>query len=196
MDYGGNQFRREGPPTRSRSTWWSRRSETARYLIVGGAAALGAAVLMTYFAWPYIKGAIGGNGHQPHYTYGDAPRMLDPFGLLRGGEDDYDEGPTRHRRPRRGGDYGEAPGRDLLPRGEGDYAEAPGQRLRPPPGAGYMGRYGGAGNADGSPRDHQGRPYRRWRDCDGPPGRNQRCGPWQTGPAPEDGDLPEKGRRP
>lgn len=183
MDYGSNQFRREGPPTRSRSTWWSRRSETTRYLIVGGAAALGAAALMTYFAWPYIKGAIGRNGHQPRHTYGDAPRMLDPFGLLRGGEDDYDEGPARRGRPRGGGDYGEAPRRHPLPRGEGDYAEAPGQRLRLPPGGDFRGGYGGASSADDSRRDRQGRPYPRWKECDGPPGR-QRCGPWQTGPTP------------
>jgi hypothetical protein len=51
-----------------------------------------------------------------------------------------------------------------------------------------------ADNVDGFARRQHG-PYRRWRDCT--PDRRQ-CGPWQTGPAPEedndDDDLPSERR--
>jgi hypothetical protein len=176
VDFGSNQFRREGPPTRPGGTWWSRRSDTTRLAIVGGAVAL-----VVWFVSPYLKGAIARNGHQPgHHTSGDAPQMFDPFGLLRGGEDD-DDASRRRRGPRGEGDYAEGPRRDPLYRG-GDYAEPLGRRLRLPPAANYGAGYGGAGNADGFARDRQGRPY-RWRECTGSR-QHPHCGPWHDGPAP------------
>jgi hypothetical protein len=48
----GNPYRSGGTWWSRRRAWWSRRNDTTRYLIVGCAAAL-----VTWFAWPYIKGA-------------------------------------------------------------------------------------------------------------------------------------------
>jgi hypothetical protein len=73
----------------------------------------------------------------------------------------------------------------LLSRRSADYAEAPAQRL-PSRGEGdYRAGYPVAGNADGVHRDQRGQPHGRWRKCFGPP-KHPRCGPWHTGPIPEE----------
>jgi hypothetical protein len=155
----GNQYRSGGSWWSRRRAWWSRRSDTTRFLIVAGTVAL-----VTWLAWPYIKGAIGRNGHQQRHTYGDAPRTVDRYGLLPRGDDGYAEGSRRGWRPR----------------GEGDYAEPLGGLLRFLPGSGHAGNR----NADGLPRDQQRRPY-QWRECTGSR-QHPHCGPWHDGPAPGD----------
>jgi hypothetical protein len=167
----GNQYRSGGSWWSRRRAWWSRRSNGTRYLIVGGAAAL-----VIWFAWPYIKAAR--NGHQQRQTYGSTQRIADPYGRLPRGEYGNDEG--RRWWPRREGDYAERSGRDPLSRGEADGADPLGRLLRLLPGAGPARN----GNADGLPRDRQGRPY-QWRECTGSQ-RHPHCGPWHDGPAPGD----------
>jgi hypothetical protein len=168
----GNQYRSGGTWWSRWRAWWSRRSGATRFLIVGSAAAL-----VTFFAWPYIKGAASRNGHQQRQTYGSTQRIADPYGRLPRGEYGGDEG--RHWWPGREGDR-ERSGRDPRSRGEGDHAEPLGGLLRLLPGAGHAGN----GNADGLPRDRQRRPY-QWRECTGSR-QHPHCGPWHDGPAPGD----------
>jgi len=157
--------------------YWRRLSSNQRLLIVGGAA-----VLAVWLGWPSIKSTIGSVGHQLSRGLIDVARRLDPSGSPPRYGDDL--GPRRRRQSREEDDYSEAPGEDLLYRGEGDYAEPPGRILRLPPGAGYGASLGRTSNADGFPRDRQGRPH-RWRYCLDRPGHPQQCGSWQTGPAQE-----------
>lgn len=159
---------RSAPITRSNDAW--RRSD-----IIGMLLACLAGGLLGYFAGSWSRGERGGIDR--HFPGDDrvVPRMLDPLGMLPREEGDYDEAPRRRRRlPLEA---------EQLPRGEGDYEEAPRLPLRPPPGSGHGGGHAGTNRADRFPRDQQGHPHGRWKECSGPR-QHPRCGPWQTGPMP------------
>jgi hypothetical protein len=205
MNWSSPQPRRETPTTPPKRVWW--RSESVRMAFAGAVG--GITVLVCSHLW----GETGSRALRRAVS--DAPRIFDPFGVLPRGDDDgetarrrprprregdYGEAPgqdllfrgdgdyaeaPRRGRPRGDHDYAEAPPERRLPRGEGDYEEAPSRPLRPAPGSGNGGGRPGTGSADRSPRDRQGHPQGRWKECTGPR-QHPRCGPWQTAPMPRE----------
>jgi hypothetical protein len=105
----GNQYRSGG-------TWWSRKSDTTRFLIGGGAVAL-----VAYFGWPYVRGEISRIGNQLRHSYCDAPRTFNPIGRR---EDDFDQAPRRRGRHHGDDDFADGPGPSSRGNGRWHYSPA------------------------------------------------------------------------
>jgi hypothetical protein len=154
MYFDSNQPpRRDVPPARPAS---QRMDGTTRLLIVAGVAAV-----VTWFAWPYVRGEMGSIGQQlganGRQRAGlDRPPVWDPLGMM----------------PAQGGREARSGRRLRLPEGVGN---ARGQE-----------RYPSMDREERYP-DRQAPPPRRWRDCGPGPGGRFSCGEWHDGAPPQRG---------